>query len=141
MLEDVTSSIDKTHDVNLRCTFLLQLVRERKIVVEKNVNLQTSDQPSIYIFSLSRISPATMGRLRTVVGLLVVALLLPGTAAHGGSLHKGTPETSRYIRTKVASCSSWVPANGTVVFSLVSPGATTAAPVDVKVGKKGSGGI
>lgn len=56
-------------------------------------------------------------------------------AAHGGKLHPGTPETSNYIRVKVASCSNWVAASGTIKTTQVVPAKTKIDPVDVKVGE------
>lgn len=55
-----------------------------------------------------------------------------------GTLHPypGTPSGSNYIRTKIASCSNWVPASGAVKYSLVNAAAnissSSAKPV-VKV--------
>lgn len=68
--------------------------------------------------------------------ILLLAAAAVGAAAHGGKLHKTTPETSNYIRTKVASCRDWVPATGKMgkVQLLVSPGAKASGGADVKVG-------
>jgi hypothetical protein len=56
-------------------------------------------------------------------------------------VYPGTPSGSNYIRTKIATCSKWVPAAGPVKYSLVdaaaaeATAAAAAAKPSVKVNK------
>ncbi|WIA40752.1 hypothetical protein OEZ86_004434 [Tetradesmus obliquus] len=69
-----------------------------------------------------------MAAKQAILSLVLLALAL-GAAAHGGTLHPypGTPSGSNYIRTKIASCSSWVPASGAVKYSLVNAAANISS--------------
>eukprot|EP00878_Enallax_costatus_P001339 GHUV01001486.1.p1 GENE.GHUV01001486.1~~GHUV01001486.1.p1 ORF type:complete len:290 (+),score=65.35 GHUV01001486.1:127-996(+) len=69
----------------------------------------------------------------TALAAFFVLDLVARAAAHGGTLHQwpSTPSGSNYIRTKIASCGSWIPGDGQVAFSLVS--STAAADVGAPV--------
>jgi hypothetical protein len=71
--------------------------------------------------------------VRSLCLVVIVCLLAAGASAHGGTLHPSGPEQNNYIRAKVASCSKWAPASGTLKDSKVQPSAAKLAPVDVKV--------
>jgi hypothetical protein len=72
------------------------------------------------------------------------ACAVSALCCYSGTLHlyPGTPSGSNYARTKIASCSRWVPASGAVKYSLVDSAAnvssSSAKPVvKVRSGCKG----
>eukprot|EP00775_Hariotina_reticulata_P009661 gene9661-9820_t len=66
-------------------------------------------------------------QLLIAVGSLLACIT--GTTAHGGHLHlyPSTPSGSNFIRTKIATCSKWLPATGPVKYSLVDAAAAPAS--------------
>lgn len=89
------------------------------------------DKVSHLTLNILRRKPAIM--MRSLCSVWIVCLLAARVSAHGGTLHPGGPEQNNFIRSKVASCSKWVPASGTLKDSKVVPSAAKLAPVDVKV--------
>lgn len=80
----------------------------------------------VYLFASKMVRSACI----LVIG---VCLLAARASAHGGALHPGGPEQNNYIRAKVASCSNWVPATGTLKAGKVVPSSAKLAPITVQV--------